>query len=286
MRLLGDALGHDFLGGLVKLAALGFFQVVGDAGAHDDIGRLLGLKRRFGGLGYQGGGGHERLLGGSLGGLGLGCGRFFGGASCGGLGNLSGRERFHAGGVLLLVGSVRGQLDGDDVLAERVSVQSLAYAGYPRAFFRINAAGGIEAHAHDEAAALQLDFQPREHKLRLALLALTAVEDLHLVVHGVHLVQQPVLNVVAPQRVGAFHGGIQIFAGSHAHRHAEGVDGLVVLALVGAHHGRSQIRVAAIDLQSQLVIDDRLVQIKREGHGRMGLAHRCLLSSYPLRHPV
>ena len=30
------------------------------------------------------------------------------------------------------------------------------------------------------------------------------------VVHGVHLVQQPVLDVVAPQRVGAFHGGIQM----------------------------------------------------------------------------
>ena len=27
MRLLGDALGHDFLGGFVKLAALDFFQV-------------------------------------------------------------------------------------------------------------------------------------------------------------------------------------------------------------------------------------------------------------------
>ena len=32
---------------------------------------------------------------------------------------------------------------------------------------------------------LQLDFQPREHKPGLLSLALAAVEDLHLVVHGV-----------------------------------------------------------------------------------------------------
>ena len=109
------------------------------------------------------------------------------------------------------------------VLAERVGVQGLAHAAHPLALLGVDAAGGIQPHAHHEATALQLDFQPREHKLGLALLALAAVEDLHLIVHGVHLVQQPVLNVVVPQCVGAFHGGIQVLAGSHAHGHAEGV---------------------------------------------------------------
>ncbi len=40
-------LGHDFSAVLSKLAAFDLLQVVGDAGAHDDIGRFLGLKCRF-----------------------------------------------------------------------------------------------------------------------------------------------------------------------------------------------------------------------------------------------